>query len=243
MWKWLRHIGVAVIIAAAFLTPAAGQEAQGNVVINSNPQGSPVILKGDVTLSGVTPIRFNHILSGRYEVIIKREGYESYKSVEYFSNSKEATLTINLAPKTSMKATLRSLIIPGWGQSYYGNKFKSVLFFVGTVASATTFYFVNDHFDSKRDEWIALKDKREDTVDFDERERLEESIREAQEDANNAENWVNIMVGVTAGIYALNVLDNILFFPEYSSFAEYKALTIVPEVKTDRVSLALSLSF
>jgi hypothetical protein len=243
MWKGLRQIAVAAIVLAIAAVPATGQEAQGNVVINSNPQGAPVILKGDVTLSGVTPIRFSHVLSGEYEVIVKRDGYESYKSVEYFSASKEANITVDLVPKTSVKAAMRSMLIPGWGQSYYGSKFKSVFFFVGTIASATTFYFVNDHFDSKRDEWQELKDQRAETVDFDERRRLEESIRDAQETANDAENWNNIMIGVTAGIYALNVIDNILFFPEHSSFAEYKALTVTPEMDKDRVTLAVSLSF
>ena len=65
----------AVLVVCLFSTVASAQ-SDGNVIINSDPQGSLVNLEGELSLSAVTPVKFDRKLSGRYEIEIKREGFE-----------------------------------------------------------------------------------------------------------------------------------------------------------------------
>jgi len=73
--------------------------------------------------------------------------------------------------------------------------------------------------------------------------RLEAELKDAQKKANDAENFVNIMTTVTAGIYVLNLLDSFLFFPEFDRYTEYKAISVVPAYQPGTAGLALSMRF
>ena len=72
---------------------------------------------------------------------------------------------------------------------------------------------------------------------------MEAQLNDAQKQANDAEDVVNIMTVVTAGIYAFNLLDSFLFFPEFDKFTEYKAITAVPDIGIDNVGVRLSVNF
>jgi len=115
---------------------ASAQDA-GNVIINSNPQGAVVKLIGEMTLSGITPVKFDRSLSGKYKIEVVREGFEKYRSVTYFTEKQASQLDIKLTPKTRAKAFVRSMIIPGWGQKYYGNSTKAgfYLLIFGTLSA------------------------------------------------------------------------------------------------------------
>jgi PEGA domain/Family of unknown function (DUF5683) len=240
----LKRILTAVFVSCfIFLSlPAAGQEA-GNVLVNSEPQGALVQLQGDLALSGVTPVKFDRALSGKYRVEVLREGYENYRSTAYFAVNQQSQLSIKLVPKTKAKAFFRSVIIPGWGQRYYGDRTKSALFAVGTLASAVGYAFVKWDYDDKVDVYNARKADFNAATRWSDLPRLEAQLKDAQKKANDAENIVNVMTAVTAGIYVLNLLDSFLFFPEFDRYTEYKAISVVPAYQPGTASLALSIRF
>ncbi len=239
-----KRILTAVLVCSILLAPTIiFAQDEGNVLVNTDPQGSLITLDGDLSLSGVSPVRFSRTLSGKYRVEVTRDGYENYHSTVYFSSTQVTQLDIRLVPKRPYKAFMRSLIIPGWGQKYYGNGYKAAFFFVGTVASAVGYGILWDDYSDKKDTYEAHKAAYEDATHWSDLPRLQAEMLDAQKRANDAEDWVNIAAGVTIGIYALNLLDSFLLFPEYSSFTEYKAITAVPEVGHDRVGLTVSLNF
>lgn len=218
-------------------------QVSGNVLINTDPQGSLVRLTGELTLSGVSPVKFDRSLSGRYQIEVVREGYERYRDAAYFSETQSSQIDIKLIPKTRTKAFLRSLIVPGWGQRYSGNKTKSAAFAVGTFASLAGYLFVKGDYDSKVDDYNARKKAFEDATLWSDLPQLEAQLIDAQRKANDAEDVVNIVTVVTAGIYAFNLLDSFLFFPEFDKFTEYKAITAVPDIGIDNVGVRLSVNF
>jgi hypothetical protein len=221
----------------------ASAQSQGNVIINTDPQGALVKLSGELSLSGVTPLKLNRSLSGRYKIEAIRDGFEQYRSTAYFSETQESRIDIKLTSKTKTKAFFRSLIIPGWGQKYYGSSTKSTFFTLGTVASAIAYFFVKDDYDSKVDIYTMRKAARDTVTRWIDIPRLDAELYDAQNEANDAEDRVNIMVGVTVGFYVFNLLDSFLMFPEYDTFTEYKALTVKPEIEGEKVGLSLSLRF
>lgn len=239
-----KRILTAAIVCCVFFGPSIvfGQDT-GNVLINTNPQGSLVRLSGELNLSGVTPVRFDRALSGEYRVNVIREGYEKYSSVAYFSETQSSQLDITLVPKRRVKAFFRSLIIPGWGQKYYGNSTKATLYALGTLASAIGYVIVKDDYDSKVDDYNERKTAFSNATHWNDLPRLEAELLDAQEKANDAEDLVNIMTAVTIGVYALNLLDSFLFFPEYSRYTEYRAITAKPDIDADRVGISVAVKF
>lgn len=238
-----RSLTAAFVLCFIFLSlPAAGQDA-GNVLVNSEPQGALVQLQGDVLLSGVTPVKFDRSLSGRYRVKVIREGYENYTSTSYFAVNQQAQVNITLVPKTKVKAFLRSAIFPGWGQRYYGARTKGALFTFGTLASVAGYAYVKSDYDDKVEVFDARKAAFDAATRWADLPRLEAELKDAQKKADDAEKVVNIMTAVTAGIYVLNLLDSFLFFPEFDRYTEYKAVSVVPAYQPGGAGLALSFSF
>ncbi len=238
-----RTLTALIVCCLITLSQNAVSQESGNVLINTDPQGALVKLSGELTLSGVTPVKFDRALSGQYQVDVIRNGYENYQSTNYFSETQESQLSIQLIPKTRNKAFFRSVIIPGWGQRYYGNKTKSALFAVGTIASVIGYVFVKDDYNSKADEYHVKKAAYESATLYSDLRPLELELRDAQEKANDAENKVNIMTAVAASIYLFNLLDSFLFFPDFDRYTEYKAITAAPEIDADKAGIKLSVNF
>jgi len=239
--RWVHSACLAFCIFC-FATTVSAQN-DGNVSVSSDPQGALVSLRGEVSLSGVTPVRFDRSLSGRYEIEVAREGYERHRSAVYFSETKTTEISVKLTPKTRIKALFRSAIIPGWGQRYYGSQAKSTLFFVGAVASGIGYAMAKNDCDNKLDTYRARVAARAAITQWSEIPRLNAQVQEAQKKANDAENTLNIVTIAAAGIYALNLLDAFAFFPDFNSYAEYKALTVVPSVDGRGAAVRLALRF
>lgn len=214
-----------------------------NVTINTNPQGALVTLEGETLFSGVTPVKFERPLNGRYKMTIDHYGFEKYSSMVYFSETQASKLSIKLIPKTRVKAFFRSLVIPGWGQKYYGNRSKAALFAVSTALSAAGYVIIKDDYDSKVETFNEKKALRAAATRWSDVVRLENEVGDAQKKANDAEDKLNIMTGVAIGVYALNLLDSFLLFPEYNTAAEYKAIAVKPEVVSGAVGLRLTMKF
>lgn len=238
-----RIFSVFLLLYLCLCFSCASAQSQGNVIINTDPQGSLVKLSGELSLSGVTPLKFNRSLSGQYKIEVIRDGFEQYRSTAYFSETQESRIDIKLAPKTKTKAFFRSLIIPGWGQKYYGNGTKSTFFTLGTAASAIAYLFVKNDYNSRVDTYNERKAARDAVTKWSDISRLDAELYDAWKEANDAEDRVNIMVGVTVGFYIFSLLDSFLMFPEYDTFTEYKALTVKPKIEGEEVGLSLSLRF
>ncbi len=239
----LRYISLLVAMVIIACTSMVTAQNGGNLQITTNPPGALVTLQGEMSLSGVAPVQFERVLVGRYRVEVIRDGFERYRSTAYLSESLLTKLDIKLVPKTPIKAFFRSLIIPGWGQRYYGNATKSTLLLLGTVAAAAGYVVVKDDYDSKVDAYNERIADRAAATRWADLPRLNREVRDAQGKANDAEDKLNIMMGVAAGIYVFNLLDAFLLFPEFDTFSEYKPISVQPRADAGRIGLTVSLNF
>jgi hypothetical protein len=239
----LRNIAFLAAVATIACAGMTAAQTQGNLQITSTPPGALVTLQGDMSLSGVTPVAFDRLLAGRYRVEVTRDGYERYRSTAYLSESLATTLNVTLAPKTRVKALFRSLVIPGWGQRYYGNATKSTLLLLGTVAAAAGYVVIKDDYDSKVDDYNARLAERAAATKWEDLAGLNRAVRDAQGQANDAEDNLNIITGVAVGIYLFNLLDAVLLFPEFYTYSEYKSISVQPQAAANRIGLDLTFKF
>jgi hypothetical protein len=225
--EWILWPSAVIMFAASFGT--AFSQTSPVVSITSKPSGATVVLSGDYTVAGVTPTTFSQSLLGLYRIAAHHEGYETYHSTVVFSGSEAVALDIKMVPKTRLRAAMRSLVVPGWGQRYADNKGKGALLTIGTLATATVAGIMHLRYDSRRDDYDDFNATYQKTRSVEEREQMLAKLYALQKDAYNAERDRNVVAAVLAGIWAYNVLDAILFFPDYGLSVSGTKLGFYPD--------------
>lgn len=229
--------------------PVIAQAAMGDVAIRSTPSGALAILEGAevtntaVAASGVTPARFRQLLIGDYKLTVRMYGYETYRTHVLLDPTKQIELDVRLSPKTRFKAGLRSLVFPGWGQWYSNQPTKGLVFTTLAVGSGLVFLLAETDYRDKRDGYRDLVDEFDDAETLDEQRRILPLLTAAQEEAYDAETVRQFTAGALVGVWALNVLDAIILFPERRGTVSAKGLTIGPSIDLGLPGLTISTSF
>ena len=227
-------VGMMLTLAGAALAQSA---TDASVTVTSNPSGATVMLSGDLTVAGVTPATFTQRLAGYFKITAYRDGYETYNSSVLLSGREATTIDVKLKPKTRVKAALRSIIIPGWGQRYYGSKGKGTLMFAGAVVGATTAGIMHLRFDNKRDDYFDFLHLYNAERSVPAKQAMLAELYDRQKAAYDAERSRNMVAAVVAGIWAYSVLDALLFFPDYGISVSGANLSFAPEYDGDAIKL------
>lgn len=239
---------IIVALAAVMMAgPAVAQTAMtADITVRSNPQGALIQFKGESIVSGVTPARFRHLLIGDYELTLKKHGFETYKTRIDIDPSKQMEIDVTLSPKTRFKTAVRSLFIPGWGQRYADKKTKGYIFSFLAVSAGLAYLAAEDEFDFRYEEYEKIQ-REYDSLSVDgsveDLRRVYPLLAAAQEKAYDAEDVRRITIGVGIGVWALNVIDALFFFPEEKGTFTVKGLTLHPSTDPDNPGLKVSMKF
>ena len=215
------------------------------LIVRTQPPGAVATVSGELTVSGVTPVLFQQPLIGDYKLELKRYGYETYKTHLVLDPSKQMTLDVTLSPKTRFKAVVRSLFIPGWGQRYTDQKTKGGLLTAMIVGTGVAYLFADNNFDDKYDTYLDRLHRYDSLSVNGTVEELRNAKREldnAQDKAYDTENIRRATIGVAIGIWAVNVLDLLFFFPEEHSTFSVKGVTIAPSASLKDGSVGITLT-
>jgi len=227
---------------------AGGQViGDGNLTVRTSPPGAELVLDGETSISAVTPAVFRYPLIGEYRLTVKKHGFEQYETRLVLDPSQPTQLDIELTPRTGLRAAIRSIVLPGWGQYYGERKTKGFAFGVLFLGAATALLVTHDDFESKEDDYLAR------LADYDraaasgstyaELQRLHGLMADAQEEAYDAENARRVAAGLTVGIWALNVVDALLFTPRDRATYSVKGISIEPSANSGTVGLTLTKAF
>ncbi len=221
---------LAIIIFFLFPLSLVAQEATSGFHVETNPPGAEVNLIGTITVTGLSPVSFNQGLEGDYHMQVKKYGYETHNSSVYLQAGRSISLTVSLRPKTRLKAAARSLIIPGWGQSYSDQKSKGLLFGLAAAGGIASFLITDSDFDKKNAEYDNLLIDYNKATTFSEKERLYALVSDAKKKAYDMETRRRIAIGATVAVWSLNVLDVLLFFPEAGGSMIVSGLSVAPDI-------------
>ncbi len=225
--EWILFALVALFVAA--ISETAQSQTSPVINVTSNPSGATVVLSGDYTVAGVTPTRFSQNLLGLYRIAAHHEGYETYHSTIMLSGREAVSLDIKMVAKTRARAAIRSLVLPGWGQQYVGSRTKGTLLTIGTLAAATASGIMHLRYESRRHDYDDFNDLYHQTRSVEDKEQMLAKHYALQKDAYDAERDRNVVLGVLAGIWVYNVLDAILFFPDYGMSVSGTSLGLYPD--------------
>lgn len=219
-----------LVFILVLLLPASllGQDLSTGLTVNTNPPGARVILDGDITITGLSPVSFPGELQGRFKLTIKEEGYETYRQSLNLYSGRLMEINLGLRPKTRYKAVWRSLIIPGWGQIYSGRKTKGVIFTLLAIG-ATSYYFIADNdFYEKLDDYSLIRSRYFSEKNEAEKALLYSQFKTARHKAYDAEsNRINAIGGVI-GIWAISLIDALFLFPQQKNIVPINSLSIRP---------------
>ena len=157
-----------ITAAAVVLLPLiiqAQPAPSGSLTVTSSPPGAEAVLEGEAEVSGITPVTFTYTLIGEYRLVIRKHGFEEYKTRLVLNPAQPQQINVDLSPKTGTKAALRSVVVPGWGQHYGDQKTKGFIF--GVLFSGALLYFIDveDDFQGKRDDYLRRLDEYDRAVD------------------------------------------------------------------------------
>jgi hypothetical protein len=116
--------------------------------------------------------------------------------------------TFNLRPLSKPKAVFRSLLAPGFGQSYARRHGASVLFYYGALGSLTGLLIAEQAYEESLDQLSALEGIYDDPgADPEALVIIHDEIDRQSGTAGDRHKLRNIMAGVTASVWAINLVD------------------------------------
>jgi len=232
-------------LLGAFAGDGRGQ--QTGTVINSDPPGAALSLSGEYQINTVAPCRLPENITGKFKLRASLPGYESWSGDIVIAPGQENLLAFAMKPKTRIKAGLRSLFIPGWGQYYSDQKDRSFLLNVSTLGFGVGALLADSDFRKKRDDYFQAQNDLNYAGNADEIERLRRLVIEKNRQAYNAETTRNALIIAAAGLWAYNVIDALIFFPDKKLFFQGAVPRGVPQIQgqldQDQVTVQVATTF
>ena len=225
-----------------------GQDpAHDGLTVVTTPPGAEVTLNGEADLSGISPITFSYPTLGEYSLTVRKHGYEAYKSSLLLDPAKPQQVLVELSPKTALKAGLRSMVIPGWGQRYSENKSRGLLFSALFVGSAIVLLDAHSTFKDREDDYNRRLAEYDNAVDqggtIQELSVHYDALASAQSNAYDAESNRRIAAAVVVGVWGLNVVDALLSSPGERATFSVKGVAVEPSAGADGLRVTLSKAF
>jgi len=193
--------------------PEEAAPAAATLRVTSDPPGALVVLEGEHTVRGRTPFTISRGLSGRYEVKAYAPGYDEWTSTIDIDPTTDRTLSIELSKRSRVKATLRSMIFPGWGQHYSGQETKSLVFVVGELAALGWMGVEHVQYSDEVDQFEEAERSYLNAKEIEDIQQKYAEMERRREDAADQYDQRQTALYVAGAIWAVNVLDTLLFFP------------------------------
>lgn len=235
-----RHRRTAITLALIALTQASFAQEAGSL-IESKPQGAAIVLDGEYRISATTPVTLPGNINGMFRLKASKPGYEQWNGDIVLVPGQSNHISFTLSPKTRFKATLRSILFPGWGQFYSEQRFKGLAVSAATFGLGIATIMADGDFRNKRDEYFQAQVDLDNATDAQEIARLRRLVQDKNREAYDAETERNMFLVATGVVYGFGVLDALIFFPERKVTVEGTRLSA--SFDGDRLRLDLSAPF
>lgn len=243
----MKRILITVVWFACLPIAVCAQSvSSGSLTIVTTPPGAEVTLEGEALLSGISPITFSYPAIGEYKLKVTKYGFETYKTRLLLDPSKPQQVAVELSPKTAVKAALRSMVFPGWGQRYTDQKSKGFLFGACFTGAALVLLGTETKFQDRQDDYYNRLAEYDRAVargaTYEQLSVRYDALSAAQKKAYDAESGRRIAAGVVIGVWGLNVIDALLFSPNERATFSIKGLSVAPTAD-DGFRVTLSRAF
>jgi hypothetical protein len=233
--------GVMLLCAAALASNAGAQEsrtAAKSLEFRTDLPWSLLVLKGDAKISGVSPLRVPGPATGDYWLIAEGRGFEKQRGRVSIRLDEEGSRIVGQGALPPQQNFMRSLLFPGYAQFRYGEAGRGILMTAAAVASLVFIVEAQDDLWEEGDEKDAIESELARTTNSADRTRLQNDLREAEEEESLARAERNLFLFSTAGVWGVSMVDAMLFSPRFDVSAANES-TIEIEMRTRSRSAAL----
>lgn len=192
-----------------------GGEAEG-VQIVASPKGAIVQIDGEYGIAGSAPYTIKQGIDGFYRIRATYPGYEDYDSKFQFKPGVNHRISIRLTRKTRARAFMRSFIVPGWGQSYTGQKTKSYFIRSASLAALTYLIVREVKYQDAVDNFEkAVSNYQANQKNSELASALFKEVQSTQSTVDKRFERRRTALIIAGSVYLYNVLDAFFFFPDF----------------------------
>ena len=186
----------------------------GQVAFKGWPPGAAI--SSQKTDIGTMPMLWDNVKAGSYKFEIRCPGFEPVMVNAIVNTEAPTDVIVDLRPTRALTAVTHSLLVPGSGQIYRGSPAKGLLIkglsFVAVAALTAAFNDRNSRFE-KLDEL-----ERQYKTTISDYELYYQQVQQAYDVARTANRRLNIVIGLAAATYIVNLLDAAIFCPNRDEF-------------------------
>lgn len=244
--RFLFIVGYFIIHITTHCVVLQAQETDKKLlIIRSEPPGAMLYFEGENSFVGVAPFRLRPGMVGNYQIVAVKSGYEKRKFDYFFRGSETGVMKIRLFPKTAVKAGLRSLVFPGWGQYYSERKTSGIVISLinigvglGTLASHRQYEHAVSDYETALENYNRYK------KDYDLYNKYWNVVAEKHKKADDVFERRQTWLYLTGTLWIYNFLDSILFFPSFENEIFSKsAPSISAKIQDESVALCITMPF
>lgn len=152
---------------------------------------------------------------------------------------------MRLSLKTPTKALYRSLLFPGWGQYYSDRKALGVVF-MGATAGASINLAINERrYKVAQNDYELARARYTLAGSSGTSAEQQEALQNLQGTLlalNNAKDVRNVSLYMVVGLWAFNMIESVLFFPNYAKDIEFYQ-KFSPELSQEGNGMKFTLRF
>lgn len=219
MYNFLKMLLPITLLFSLWVAPNnsfAQTNADQGIKIIASPKGTVVRLDGEYGVAGSSPYTINQNLDGVYQIKARRPGFEDYTTKFRFKPGTNQRISIKMTPKTRGRAFLRSMFIPGWGQSYTDQITKSYFIRTATLGALTFFVIRDVRYQNAVDDFeAAVKEYEANQKIGGQAEALLIEVQSAQKIVDDRFQIRRTALLILGSVYTYNLLDALLFFPDF----------------------------
>jgi hypothetical protein len=177
---------------------------------------------------GATPLTLSGVSPGKYRVRAIDPAFERWQRTVEVDGVQKDTVWMSLRERTSARAIVRSLCLPGWGQFYSSRPVAGWMYAISAAA-----LFGGS---------IAAQARYVDRIDEASRAQTIEEYDRAVQKAEDARRLRNGLQGAVAGVWGVNLIDATLFHPR-RPVASRASLEITPSGGREEIRVAARIRF
>jgi hypothetical protein len=243
-----------ILLAAAFpwMAPAFAQtaaptapRAEGKVLeLRADLPYSRLSLEGESKIKGLSPLRIPGPLNGDYWLEAEGRGVEKQRGRVSIRLDEEGPRIVAQGPVTTSTNIRRALLFPGLAQFGFREHGRGLLMAGSAIGTIVMVGVTQDDLWEESEEKDAVENQLTFATTPEERQRLQNDLREAEEEESLARSRRNLYFASTIGVWAISMVDAAFFNPKFHvSGANENTLAIAMHEKTRGAAIARSLLF
>ena len=178
----------------------------GKLTIEGNPSNSLIFIGNEKI--GTIPLREYSYPTGSYELKVQQAGFNSFQQGIKIETDRLLPIQVELLPKSKGKALAFSLVLPGSGQIYMGNKGRGYLMLLSSLVSG---YMSYQNYNTFIDNRTIYEDKNEvynaNLTQPDLLAGQKQDMLDAFDTMKENEKSLLAMTGLLGGVWTLNILE------------------------------------